>query len=166
MFKWIGAMLIVAGMGLSGVDLYKKQKKELELTEAFLKVLTFMKDEMQYSKAYLDAVLEKCVHVTTESADFFQKIATGLQQEGAFKNLWDESVNDLENLNSAVKGELLEMGNILGNTDLDSQKNLICHTVEQIQSIKEDQEKALKTRGTFYPKIGFSIGILVAILLF
>ena len=165
MLKWIGAICIVAGSGLSGIDVYKQRKKELETTEAFLKTIVFMKEEMHYTKTMIEAIFLKCACMNNITSDFYSNIATGIKNGKVLNQLWKDEIEYVPNLNDALKPDLMEIGEVLGAVELDMQDNLISYKIEKIGHIKEELEQDLKGRYKVYPKIGFGVGAMLAVLL-
>lgn len=165
MLKWIGAVLVIAGAGLSGLDVYLQKKKELEMTEAVLKTLRFMKDEMRYTKTLIGNVFSKCATLNSLTCDFYKRMSEGLREGKVLSDLWRIGVEQLTGVSSLLKAEMLELGEVLGTVELDMQDNILTHTVSKIEQIKNEQKQELETKGKLYSKIGFGIGALVVILL-
>ncbi len=166
MFKWLGVLLIVFGTSMTGFEMYSDRKKSKMCTEAFLKALTFMRDEMRFSKAYIENVFTKCMEADHMTESFFIKLSEGLKSEKKLDLLWCEAVSETEYLCENAKKSISELSNILGVVDLEAQSNHIDRCIGELETILKDQSEQLSKKGTMYPKVGFLSGILLAILLF
>lgn len=165
MLEWIGATCIVAGAGLSGIDIYTQRKKELDTTEAFLKTIVFLKEETHYTKTMLETIFVKCASMNSITSSFYNNIAAGLKNGKSLNQLWKDEIECVQNLSDALKIDLIEIGEVLGVVELDMQDNIISYKIEKIRHIKDELEQDLKGKCKLYPKIGFGVGAMLAVLL-
>lgn len=166
MFKWIGVLLIILGSTMTGFDMYAEKKKTKQCTAAFIKALTFMRDEMRFSKAYIENVFVKCLEADKLTESFFQNISDKLGTGKKFDIAWNEAVSEMEYLCAEAQKVIAELSNILGSVELDVQSNHIDRCIGELEAILSKQNEQVNRKGTMYPKVGFLSGLLLAILLF
>ena len=166
MFKWIGVIMVVLGSTMTGYELYAEKKKTKLKTEAFIKTLTFMRDEMQYSKAYLENVFVKCIEFDENTKAFFVRVSDGLKEGKMLDVVWREAVSESECLNEETKRTIADISDVLGTVDMDVQSKHIDRCIGTLEQILHKQTEELGKKGNMYPKIGFLSGVLISILLF
>ncbi len=165
-FKIIGGGMVVLSTSLAGIEMNGKMKRSLRLTEGFMKGLSFLMDDMQFSMAYLEGSLQKSAAFSDGASNFFLKTAEDLRDGSDLSEIWTRHLEEMPDLHVQAKQILTELGEILGKTDAETQKNRIVSCLEGLENVRQQQAELQKTKGVLYQKCGIAAGILITILLF
>ena len=84
---------------------------------------------------------------------------------GCFSEIWMQTVADIP-ISADVKRELLRLGDILGRYDVESQIAGIDGILAALDTYHDNARVQYENNGKLYRKVGFSIGIIGAILLY
>lgn len=165
-FKIIGSILVVLSTAVAGVQINTEMKKSVRLTEGFIKGLSFLKDEMGFSLEYLEESLRKSAPFSGKASDFFLITADNLRNGYVLCEAWEMQLNEMKDLHSTAKQQLIELGEILGKTDAETQKKRIESCIQSLEAVCAEQKELQQTKGVLYQKCGVVAGVLIIILLF
>ena len=166
MLKWIGIIMIIFGTTMTGYDLYIERKKSKMKTEKFIKVLLFMRDEMRYSKAYIENVFLRCADVDIQTEAFFLHISEALKAGETLEKVWRAEVNETEYLCTEAQKALLDLADVLGTVDMEVQSAHIERCICDLEAVLKKQTEEFNKKGTLSLKIGVLSGVIISILLF
>lgn len=166
-FKWIGALLVIAGCGSMGYRIAANQRREEFTLRQLTATLDYVECELQYR---LTSLPELCRQASVESTGILQKVFLSLAIE-----LEDQISPDVEScMNAALSKyndiplrsrECLELlGRSLGRFDIEGQlKGLDAVRQEcrlRLSSLTENKEARLRS----YQTLGLCAGAAIVIL--
>lgn len=167
MYKWIGAILIVAGCGGLGFSLAAAQVREEKLLRQLISALDYMECELQYHLTPLPDLCRQCSQNARGSISaVFQTLSEELAAQiapdvGSCMRVSLEQVSDLPH---SVRNILDMLGRCLGRFDLTGQlKGLEAargecrRTLKNLTANKEPRLRSLQT-------LGLCAGAAIAIL--
>ncbi len=166
-FKWIGALLIVAGCGAVGFSLAAAHKKEEQALRQLISILDYMGCELQYR---LTPLPELCRQAGNQCNSVLGKVMLTLSLELESRISPDvrscvvTSLMQHHDLPRKARDAFLLMGSTLGRFDADGQiKGLeaarsFCRT--ELNGLLENRD--LRLRG--YQTLGLCAGAALAIL--
>ncbi len=166
-FKWIGAILIIAGCGGAGFSIASHARREEKYLLQFIDVVSFMENELQYR---LTPLPEACFQAKEEADGVLRQVLNMLSKELERQVLPDpgscmvEALRQSDLLPPSLRRMLLQLGHCLGRFDLDGQ---LCG----LRSVRErcaSELKGIHNRRSIqlrsYQTLGLCAGIALAIL--
>lgn len=167
-YKWIGAVLIVAGCGGFGFSLSAEHRREENSLRKLIALLDFMACELQYRMTPLP---ELCVAAARETCgplrQVFSKLAELLEASvsGNVAGAMDDALQSAEPLPEKTRDNLLALGRSMGRFDLTGQLSAL----ESVRAgCRRDLEEFTANRDIRlrnYQTLGICAGAAVAIIL-
>lgn len=167
-YKWIGAVLIVAGCGGFGFSLSAEHRREENSLRKLIALLDFMACELQYRMTPLP---ELCVAAAGETRgplrQVFSKLAELLEASvsGNVAGAMDDALQSAEPLPEKTRDNLLALGRSMGRFDLTGQLSAL----ESVRAgCRRDLEEFTSNRDVRlrnYQTLGICAGAAVAIIL-
>lgn len=167
-YKWIGAVLIVAGCGTTGFLAALNHRKEEKQLNQLAEILGFMENELQYR---LTPLPDLCRLAAREATGVLREVFLNMSRELDWQispdacSCMTAALKKSTNISPSVRRLLLSLGHTLGRFDLDGQLRGIqsvkinCETAQR--KLGKDRENRL--RG--YQTLGLCAGAAMAILL-
>lgn len=166
-FKWIGALLVIAGCGGAGFAMAAAYKREESALRSLIGALDYMSCELQFRLTPLPAL---CRQAGTECRGIVGKVLTDLAQELESQITPDAdscmyaALSRTDNLPRKTEEALRTLGTSLGRFDLQGQLS----GLEQIRSRCRHELEALTAardqRIRSYQTLGLCAGAALAIL--
>lgn len=166
-YKWIGAVLVIAGCGGFGFSLAAGHKKEEKLLRQMLHVLQFMECELQYR---LTPLPELCRQAGKETGGALRDVLLDLARELDWQVAPDAcscmtaALKKNRDIPTSLRRLLLQLGRTLGRFDLTGQ-------IRGLQSVQAECEEEMKRLGKdrdvrmrSYQTLGLCAGTALAIL--
>ncbi len=167
-YKWIGAILIIAGCGGFGFSLAAAHRRELQLLRQLLRGLQYMQCELKYR---LTPLPELCRQTGKETGGILRHIFSTMARELDSRTLPDPGdcmdaaiKNCRETLPGNLRKLLIRLGRSLGRFDLNGQlRGLegICRACEE-ELVVLNKTKDIRLRN--YQTLGLCAGAALAIL--
>ena len=167
-YKWIGAVLIVAGCGGFGFSLSAEHRREENSLRKLIALLDFMACELQYRMTPLP---ELCVAAAGETCgplkQVFSKLAELLEASVSWDvaGAMDDALQSAEPLPEKTRDNLLALGRSMGRFDLTGQLSAL----ESVRAgCRRDLEEFTANRDIRlrnYQTLGICAGAAVAIIL-
>lgn len=167
-YKWIGAILIVLGSGCVGALMALNAKRELAALKELISALEYMANELSCRMTVLPDLCRKVSEKRTGCvSDFYAILASELEGQVApnVESCVDVAVCKTLKLPEKVRGLLLQMGQTLGEFDLDGQIASIWALKKECEDLRERMEKDKTQRLRNYETLGLCAGAALAILL-
>lgn len=166
-YKWIGAVLVIAGCGCTGFQAAANHRKEKRLLQQLIGVLDFMESELQYR---LTPLPELCRQAGKGTSGVLREIFLNLARELDWQTAPDAcscmtaALKKSHDIPASMRRLLLHLGHTLGRFDLAGQ-------LRGIQSVKAGCKETLKKMGNDhenrlrgYQTLGLCAGAALAIL--
>jgi stage III sporulation protein AB len=167
-YKWLGAVLILAGCGGFGFLLSMSHRQEEKALRSLMGALDYMSCELQYRMTPLP---DLCAAAGTESSGAVGRVLSGLARE--LENQLSPDVSAAmekvlsmqENLTPSVHQNFRQLGLRMGRFDLDGQLKGLesvrsdCRT--QLKALEQNRDIRLRN----YQTLGLCAGAALAILL-
>lgn len=166
-YKWIGAVLIIAGCGCTGFLAASNKRKEERILQQLAEVLEFMESELQYR---LTALPELCRQAGKGTTGVLREVFLNLARELDWQTAPDAcscmsaALKKSRELPDSVRHLLLNLGHTLGRFDLAGQ----LRGIEAVKSgcvqvlMKQGKDHEKRIRG--YQTLGLCTGAALAIL--
>lgn len=166
-YKWIGALLIVAGCGTIGFSMAASQKREEYTLRQFLSLLDYMECELQY---HLTPLPELCRQAAGQNQGIVGKWILTLSQElesqisPDVKSCVIASLIAHPDIPKRTRDAMLLLGSTLGRFGVDGQ----VHELEAVRNFCRREldtlaeNRDLRVRG--YQTLGLCAGAALAIL--
>lgn len=167
-FKWIGSVLIVAGCGGFGISLSGHFRKERQLLQSMLSLLTFLECQLQYQ---LTPLPELCRQAGRATGGILEEIFLNFSRELDWQKSPDtdgcmtEAIRKSRNVPGRVKNLLRQMGMTLGSFDLPgqlqefAQLRMVCE--QELSQLSSTLEPRIKTCRTLSVCAGAAAAILL-----
>lgn len=156
---------LVVYMGNSKANEYINRLKELISIKAALNIF---ESKIKFTQAPLEEIFTNISENCSEKSikNIFQKLIVEVKQNSNIHKSWENVINTCEsNLTSEDKKILIDMGKILGATDLEGQVSNIKITSSfidiQIKKAEKEKEKNVKLCRT----LGIVLGLTIIIIL-
>ncbi len=166
-FKWIGALLVVAGCGCAGLSIAAGYKKQACLLRQLIQILSFMRCQLQFK---LTPLPELCEAASREGSgllrEIFKYVSDELNQQIApdVCSCMSAALERCENVPYSLRRQLLSLGNSLGRFDLPGQ-------LQGLKSVERDCQQELNKinqlctdRIRAYQTLGFCAGAAMVII--
>lgn len=167
-YKWIGAMLILAACGGTGISIAANVRKEQALLQQMQSSMEYMKAELQYRLTPLPRL---CRQTAKRSSGILRRLflllASSLEQQ-TYPDASDcmrSAMNALPELSVHMRIVCTELGKSLGELDLNGQLQGLEYACEicrrKQRKLENNQEQRLRS----YQTLGLCAGAALAILL-
>lgn len=167
-YKWIGAVLIIAGCGGTGVFVATNHRREEALLKQLRRILEFMECELQYR---LTPLPELCRSAAGEETRMLNEVLLNLARELDWQSSPDVSscmnaaLTKSRELPARVKKLLVHFGHVLGRFDLSGQlqgiRSVRGECTAAIKKLSKDKDIRLRS----YQTLGLCAGAALVILL-
>ena len=168
-FKGILCLIIIICCGAMG--LFKSQtysRRVAELSDA-RDVLRMLRTEISYMKDPLPVIFERIGNSRDSTASAILKDCSSFMKNNRdMESSWYsamESATESSCLTDTDKAILSDLGTQLGRSNTNGQADLLKMTDEKLLLQLEEAEHHKRSKGKMYAGLGFSIGIVIAILL-
>ena len=166
-YRWLGAVLIVAGCGGFGISMAASCRRQERLLGQLIEALQYMQWELQYR---LTPLPELCRTAAKESGGLVRTVLRGFSRELEKQMSPDTSgamlavLHRMEDLSRPERLLFRKLGSSLGRYDLPGQ----LEGLESLEKLCERQRKALEdnrdVRLRSYETLGFCAGAALVIL--
>lgn len=167
-FKWIGAILIIAGCSGYGFAIAAGKRREERLVYQLMTLLQFMESELQYR---LTSLPDLCRMAAGEAKGLLQTVFINLYRELSWQKLPDAgscmhaALRRSGEIPIRVRRQLVLLGHTLGRFDLPGQlqgiREVQKRCEESLGSIRQNKEERLRS----YQTLGICAGAALAIIL-
>ena len=168
LYKWIGAILIIASCSGCGFAIAAGKRREEKLLCQLMEILQFMESELQYR---LTPLPELCRLTGEETQGLLQNVFMNLYRELSWQKLPDAgscmyaAIQRSGEIPPRVRRLLVQLGHTLGRFDLPGQ-------LQGLQAVRRRSEEALEylrknrdDRLRSYQTLGMCAGVALAIIL-
>jgi len=155
------SLVVIVGCSYIGYGVGRYFKTREKIWNDFVNFCEFCDVQIGFFQNKLQSIMDKFVETNStqkETKKMFKKIGTDLQNA---KNLKIESIF----LNDDEKGQLNDFFNALGKSSADNQKNLIGHHKSIFSKYQKDCTESVKKNAPLATKLGFFLGLALAICL-
>ncbi len=169
MFDVLLGLIIILGSGILGI--IKSVKFNLRFNELNMirNIFHQLNTEMSYRKDPMKQIFKRlALNNKGPGADMLEKCAEHMESYQEFDKCWYSAVNEVSHnscLNQKDIDILCELGLQLGKSSIDNQKKLFDMLDEKLMYQIKDASKDKETKGKMYRGIGFSMGILLTVLI-
>ena len=166
-FKWIGAILIIAGCGGCGFSAAAAGKRESKMLQELLGALRFMECELQFQ---LTALPELCRQAGKRASGAVREVFFNLARELDWQQKPDapscmaEALEKSRPLPRAVRTLFLQLGSSLGRFDLAGQLKELSYTRTACEAALQEQTSLQSLRHRNYRTLGLCTGAALALL--
>lgn len=169
MFKVFLLMAVIMSCGSIGLiksSTYTSRVKELNQLRNILRIL---ETEIYYKKEALPVIFQRISSADNLTAfRLFGKCLEYMQKHYDIAKCWKTSVYDIYGKSCLSKSDLqilCELGPLLGNSNVTGQSNAINLIDEKLKHQIFEAENDRKSKGKMYGGMGFTMGIVIAVLL-
>ncbi len=166
-YQWLGAGFIILSCGGFGISIAARCKNEERLLHQLIRVLCFMRWELQYK---LTPLPELCRLASKEVGGFLRVLLYSLAQEleqqllPDAKSCMNTVLQEQTMLPRRLRRLLLQLGSSLGRFDLEGQIQGLESTEHACRAELETLRKNSEVRLRSYRTLGFSAGAALVIL--
>lgn len=166
--KWIGAIFVVTGCGLTGLMMALSIKKEYAALRAVVSAIGYMRRELSAKLTYLPDLCKNAAQQGNGCVSaFFSLLSKELEGQVApdVRSCVDVALGKSEKLPEKVRGILLELGTTLGSFDVTQQLSALEGLQQDCEQTcrKLDMDRNIRMRN--YQTLGLCAGAALAILL-
>lgn len=168
LYKWIGAVLIVAGCSGCGFWIAAGKRREEQLLRQLAGILQFMESDLQYR---LTPLPELCRMAAGETRGVLRSVFLNVYRELNWRKLPDAgscmyaAIQRSGELPPSVRRLLVQLGHTLGRFDLDGQlqglRAVQKRCEESLEKIRTNREERLRS----YQTLGICAGAALAVIL-
>ncbi|MCB6993728.1 stage III sporulation protein AB [bacterium 210820-DFI.6.37] len=169
MFKGILCLVVILACG--GLGMIKSQTYSQRLTEltGLTDMLQMLRTEMSYRKDPLPAVFSRIsAYKDTVAMDILWECGLRMKESLDFKQCWQEAVEIACAESCLTEGDLAivkDLGLQLGKSDVQGQASMFSLAEAKLEGQIREATKDKESRGRMYRGLGFSIGIVIAVIL-
>lgn len=169
MFKAFLCLVIIlacGGLGIIKAQSYSQRLRELTDLSDMIQIL---KTEMSYRKDPLPAAFARIsTYKDNRAMDLLFQCSQLMKENLDFKQCWQQALQEAYR-GSALKDEdriiAEDLGLQLGKSDIQGQASMFALAESRLSTQTEDAVKEKNTKGRMYRGMGFSIGIVIAVIL-
>lgn len=166
-YKWIGAVLIIAGCGGAGFSIAANYRQRENILRQMIRILRYMEWELQCRLTLLPQLCRQAaMEVGGPLRHVFLELAERLdsQMESNVRSSMASVLKNHAELPRCVNKQLMQLGNILGRFDLEGQleglRAVRSGCKELLKGLSRDSEIRLRS----YRTLGLCAGAALAIL--
>ena len=166
-YKWIGAILVIAGCGGFGFSMAASHKREEKQLRQLIGILQYMECELQYR---LTPLPELCRQTGKEASGMLRDVFLNLARELDWQVSPDACIcmtaalKRSRDIPSRLRKLLLQLGHSLGRFDLSGQlrglQAVQAACEEELKKLGKDRDSRLRS----YQTLGLCAGAALAIL--
>lgn len=163
--RFLGGLMVATGISWWGMSEAKKLKDRVEFLKAVLAGLTRTKTQIEFGRFDIGYIFRK-LNIKNDR-NLFSLCAEHIKKEG-IRGAWEKSVNSVCDdgiIKEDEKNVILQLGNSLGMSDIEGQKNNIDMVVTELKkciTMAEDENIRL---GKVYRGCGVLLGVFIMIIL-
>jgi len=169
MFKIILLFVLIISCGSMGLIKSQEYAGRVKYLEQLVSTLNFIDTEISYKKETLPQIFQ---HIASYSDDYISQMLIEcckyMKQNMDIEICWRNAVDKIYS-DSCLTGKdlyiLRDLGKGLGKSDIKGQHNIFRLTSERLQQQIKDAVREKNTKGKMYSGMGFSVGIVAAVLL-
>ena len=169
MFKAILLITLITSCGALGImksQAYSRRVNQLNEVRDMMKILS---TEISYRKDPLPVIFRKVADQRSNIAsDILARCCHYMGQRHSFETCWQKSVDEVctsSSLTSADKAVILDLGTQMGRSNVQGQQRVIMLAEEKLKAQISEALREKNSNGKMYGGLGFSIGIIIAVLL-
>ncbi len=169
MFKWFLCLILILSCGSLGM--MKAQSYSQRLTElSDLKdMIRMLRTEMQYRKDPLPTVFIRIAsYKENRSMELLERCIGLMKENMEFKTCWEKAA-DLAYRGSCLTetdlAVIKDLGLQLGKSDIQGHAGVFSLTEAKLEAQIQEASEEKKAKGKMYRGLGFSAGILIAVIL-
>lgn len=169
MFKGVLCLVIIfacGGLGLLKAQSYSQRLNELKDLKEMIQIL---RTEMSYLKDPLPAVFARVgSYKDNRAMNLLWECGQLMKTKLELNECWRQAVDAAYSgscLLEEDRGLLLDLGLQLGKSDLRGQASMFSLTEARLNAQMEQAQKEKDTKGRMYRGLGFSIGVVIAVIL-
>ncbi len=163
--KIVALGLLFLACGLAGAFLSRNLQLRVRELEAILHLMGILRAQMQFSRAPLEPMLTQAC-AQGQAPAFLPRCLEGLRAGLAFPLAWRQAA---ERAGSGLRPEdqrlLFSLGELLGSTDADGQREGLLLHEELARQLLENARSRKETQGRACFTLGILSGLTLAILL-
>lgn len=169
MFKVFLCLVIIlacGGLGMIKAQTYNQRLRELT---DFKDMIQILKTEMSYRKDPLPAAFARIsAYKDNPAMDLLFECSKLMKENLDFKQCWQQAMREAYR-GSELKDEdrtiIEDLGLQLGKSDIQGQASMFALAESRLNAQIDDAIKEKGTKGRMYKGMGFSIGIVIAVIL-
>lgn len=169
MFKGALCLMIIFACGSLGIlkaQAYSQRLADLKDVKDMLKIL---QTEMSYLRDPLPAVFARVAsYKETRAMNLLYECSGRMRECRDFRHCWEEAEERAYRascMNEEDRRIVRELGMQLGKSDIEGQAAMFALAETKLSSQIEEAAREKATKGKMYKGLGFSIGIVIAIIL-
>lgn len=169
--KLAGIILAFSASTILGLYKASEIKRRKHLLMDFKELLLRISTEMGYFKEPLPQIFQRLAGIDNKESSILLRecIASYTSENSDISLIWKQAAEDAYNSSPLTKEDLAviqKCGDFLGQSDFNGQKDHFALTHAQLDRQISEAEDAIGTKGKMYGKMGVSIGLVIAIILF
>lgn len=167
-YKWVGAVLVIAGCGSFGFGMASGQRREEQNLRQLRRIIEFMECQLQFS---LTPLPELCRMAGKAGNGSLNKVFVDLVREFEEQRFPDvnscmnAAIRKNQNLPESVRKILKQIGHTLGGFDLPGQLNAFASAKMECDRMLKLLESNKATRLRSYQTLGLCAGAALAIIM-
>ena len=169
MFKVVLLLLLIAScgsMGLLKASTYSRRVRELNDIRSLLHQISM---EINFRREPLPVIFRNMTQNNSHHINHLMAVCIKYMEEKIpFEKCWNTAINDVYKDSCLNKEDLYilnELGNQLGKSNVTGQENAIKLTEEKLMYQISQASESRKTKGKMYGSLGFSVGLVIAVIL-
>lgn len=170
MFRLCGLLGLTLALGLVGILKAGELKRRQELLEEYMKLILTLKSRINYfreplSQSFMSAGADEKRKAFLMADDIFTELD---KREGQVDELWSEKVTEYyanTPLTAKDRECMAYVGSFIGQTDYENQCYRFEYTERLLQEQIAEAGEAYRVKAPLYSKLGFFVGILLAVVL-
>ncbi len=169
MLKILGICLVMAGSGGIGWYLSGKALRRIRLLEEWEGLLQLLYGEVDYAGYDLPDLIRRMIDQSHDTKQFWRRMDETLRQEdpGRICGIWQKELShrDWTVLQEQERRILGELGEILGQTDRQTQLHAIQLYQQRLGGVLKQAKDAYQGQARVYHVAGITVGSFLVILL-
>ena len=165
-FKFFLLILVFASSSHIGLLISKKYSNRAEELKQIKTAISMLEAKIKFTYEPLPTIFEQISKNSTANIATIFKTANKKIKTLSVKEAWEESIDTVNlSINQEDKNILKELGNMLGQTDVDGQVSQIEVTKSFIDMQIEKAEEERKKNEKLYKTLGITVGLAIVIVL-
>ena len=165
-FKFILLILVFGSSSHVGLLVSKKYLNRTEELKQIKTVISTLETKIKFTYEPLPEIFEQISKTSAVNIARIFKTANKKMKTVSVKEAWEESIDTVNlSINQEDKNILKELGNMLGQTDVDGQVSQIEVTKSFIDMQIEKAEEERKKNEKLYKTLGITVGLAIVIVL-
>lgn len=169
MFKGMLCLIVIFACGSLGILKAQTYSQRLEDLKDFKDMLKILQTEMSYRKDPLPAAFARIAsYKDTKAMNLLYECSARMQNCREFRQCWEEAeaaAYRASYMNCEDRRVIKDLGLQLGKSDIQGQAAMFSLAETKLSSQMEEAAREKETKGKMYRGIGFSIGIVISVIL-